>query len=145
MVRKKIIRLASAVILIALVVFTSISNRVYQDSLPRVRTRMVEQEIGSLLDGYGLWETLAWVPKECIFHASNENMVCVYRIGQRAGQFASTEYFAQAVESPVLDEREDAVLLEELYLDFYETLICETDLPLRDGQTVMWLNDKIVP
>ena len=74
MVRKKIIRLASAVILIALVVFTSISNRIYQDSLPRVRTRMVEQEIGSLLDGYGLWETLAWVPKECIFPASNENM-----------------------------------------------------------------------
>mgnify|MGYP003304281888 FL=1 len=139
--RKKIIRWASAAILIALVAFTVISNQVYQDSLPRVRTQMVEQEIGSLLDGYGLWETLAWVPKECIFPASNENMVCVYRIEQRAGQFTSTEYFAQAVESPVLDEREDAVLLEALYLDFYETLICETNLPVRDGQTVVWLNE----
>ena len=138
--RKRIIRRASAAILIALVVFTAISNHVYQDSLPRVRTRLVEQEIGALLDGYGLWETLAWVPKECIFPASNENMVCVYRIGQRAGQFTGTEYFAQAVESPILDEREDAVLLEELYLDYYETLICETSLPLSDGQTVVWLN-----
>ena len=115
--RKRIIRCASAVILIALVAFTVISNQVYQDSLPRVRTQMVEQEIGALLDGYGLWETFAWVPNECIFPSNNENMVCVYRIEQRAGQFTSTEYFAQAVESPVLDEREDAVLLEELYLD----------------------------
>ena len=139
--RKRIIRWASAAILIALVAFTVISNQVYQDSLPRVRTRMVEQEIGALLDGYGLWETLAWVPNECIFPSNNENMVCVYRIEQRAGQFTSTEYFAQAVESPVLDEREDAVLLEALYLDFYETLICETNLPVRDGQTVVWLNE----
>lgn len=141
--RKRIIRCASAVILIALVAFTVISNQVYQDSLPRVRTQMVEQEIGALLDGYGLWETFAWVPNECIFPSNNENMVCVYRIEQRAGQFTSTEYFAQAVESPVLDEREDAVLLEALYLDFYETLICETSLPLSDGQTVIWLNSEI--
>lgn len=141
--RKRIIRWASAAILIALVAFTAISNRVYQDSLPRVRTQMVEQEIGALLDGYGLWETFAWVPNECIFPSNNENMVCVYRIEQRAGQFTSTEYFAQAVESPVLDEREDAVLLEALYLDFYETLICETSLPLSDGQTVIWLNSEI--
>lgn len=141
MVRKRMIRWASAVILMALVAFTVISNGVYQDSLPRVRTRMVEQEIGKLLDGYGLWETLAWVPKECIFPSSNENMVCVYRIGQRAGQFTNTEYFAEAVESSILDEREDAVLLEDLYLDFYKTLICETSLPLSDGQTVAWLND----
>ena len=141
MVRKRMIRWASAVILMALVAFTVISNGVYQDSLPRVRTRMVEQEIGKLLDGYGLWETLAWVPKECIFPSSNENMVCVYRIGQRAGQFTSTEYFAEAVESSILDEREDAVLLEDLYLDFYKTLICETSLPLSGGQTVAWLND----
>lgn len=141
--RKRIIRCASAVILIALVAFTVISNQVYQDSLPRVRTQMVEQEIGALLDGYGLWETFAWVPNECIFPSNNENMVCVYRIEQRAGQFTNTEYFAQAVESPVLDEREDAVLLEALYLDFYETLICETSLPLSDGQTVIWLNNEI--
>ena len=141
--RKRIIRCASAAILIALVAFTVISNQVYQDSLPRVRTQMVEQEIGALLDGYGLWETFAWVPNECIFPSNNENMVCVYRIEQRAGQFTSTEYFAQAVESPVLDEREDAVLLEALYLDFYETLICETSLPLSDGQTVIWLNSEI--
>ena len=141
--RKRIIRCASAVILIALVAFTVISNQVYQDSLPRVRTQMVEQEIGALLDGYGLWETFAWVPNECIFPSNNENMVCVYRIEQRAGQFTNTEYFAQAVESPVLDEREDAVLLEALYLDFYETLICETSLPLSDGQTVIWLNSEI--
>ena len=141
--RKRIIRCASAVILIALVAFTVISNQVYQDSMPRVRTQMVEQEIGALLDGYGLWETFAWVPNECIFPSNNENMVCVYRIEQRAGQFTSTEYFAQAVESPVLDEREDAVLLEALYLDFYETLICETSLPLSDGQTVIWLNSEI--
>lgn len=141
MVRKRMIRWASAVILMALVAFTVISNGVYQDSLPRVRTRMVEQEIGKLLDGYGLWETLAWVPKECIFPSSNENMACVYRIGQRAGQFTNTEYFAEAVESSILDEREDAVLLKELYLDFYKTLICETSLPLSDGQTVAWLND----
>lgn len=40
----------------------------------------------------------------------------------------------------MLDRREDAVLVDELYLDFYETLICETDLPLSDGQTVVWLN-----
>lgn len=141
--RKRIIRCASAVILIALVAFTVISNQVYQDSLPRVRTQMVEQEIGALLDGYGLWETFAWVPNECIFPSNNENMVCVYRIEQRAGQFTNTEYFAQAVESPVLDEREDAVLLEALYLDSYETLICETSLPLSDGQTVIWLNNEI--
>lgn len=140
MTRKKIIRWVSAVVLIALVAFTVISNQVYQASLPRVRTRLVEQETGELLDGYGLWETLAWVPKECIFSGNNENMVCVYRIGQRAGQFTSTEYFAQAIESPVLDEREDAVLLEALYLDFYETLICETSLPLSDGEVVCWLN-----
>ena len=138
--RKKIIRWVSAVILIALVAFTAISNRVYQDSLPRVRTRMVEQEIGELLDGYGLWETFAWIPRECVFPGSSEDTVCLYRVWTQAGQFTRTEYYAQAVEVPVLDRREDAVLVDELYLDFYETLICETDLPLSDGQTVVWLN-----
>lgn len=140
MIRKKIIRWASAVIMIALVAFTAISNRVYQDSLPQVRTRMVEQEIGELLDGYGLWETFAWIPRECVFPGSSEDTVCLYRVWTRAGQFTRTEYYAQAVEVPVLDRREDAVLVDELYLDFYETLICETDLPLSDGQTVVWLN-----
>ena len=140
--RKRIIRWASAAILITLVAFTVISNRVYQDSLPRVRTRMVEQEIGELLDGYGLWETLAWVPKECIFSGSNENTVCLYRVWQRAGQFTSTEDYVVAEEVRVLDEREDAVLVDNLYLDFYETLVCETSLPLSNGETVIWLNGE---
>lgn len=48
--------------------------------------------------------------------------------------------YAEAVELPVLDEREDAVLVEESYLSFYETLVCETNLPLNNGQTVVWLN-----
>lgn len=50
------------------------------------------------------------------------------------------ENYAEAVELPVLDEREDAVLVEESYLSFYETLVCETNLPLNNGQTVVWLN-----
>lgn len=143
MVRKTIIRWGSAVILAALLAFTVISNSVYQASLPRVRTRIVEQEIGDLLDGYGLWETLAWIPRECVFPGSSENTVCLYRIWQRPGQFTGMEYYAEAIEVPVLDEREDAVLVEELYLDFYETLICETSLPLHNGQTVVWLNSEM--
>lgn len=54
MVRKRIIRWLAGVILLALVVCTVVSNSVYQASLPRVRTRVVEQEVGDLLDGYGI-------------------------------------------------------------------------------------------
>ena len=50
------------------------------------------------------------------------------------------EYYAEAQEVPVLDEREDAVLVEDLYLSYYETLVCETSMPLSNGQTVIWLN-----
>ena len=42
----------------------------------------------------------------------------------------------------MLDEREDAVLVEDLYLSYYETLVCETSLPLSNGQTVIWLNPE---
>ena len=99
-------------------------------------------EIGELLDGYGLWETFAWIPKECVFPGSSEDTVCLYRIWQRAGQFTSMEYYAEAQEVPVLDEREDAVLVEDLYLSYYETLVCETSQPLSNGQTVIWLNPE---
>lgn len=142
MLRKRIILCLAAVLLIALIAFTVISNRVYEDSLPKVQTRTVEKEIGRLLDGYGLWETFAWVPRECVFPGSSESTVCVYRIYPRAGLFSPVEYYASAVESPVLDEREDAVLLEDLYLSYYETLICETNQPLSDGQTIVWLNPE---
>ncbi len=142
MVRKRILRWMAGVILITLVALTAISNGVYKASLPRVRTRLVEQEIGGLLDGYGLWETFAWIPKECVFPGSREDMVRVYRIETRAGQFTRVEYYADAVEVRVLDEREDAVLAEDLYLSFYETLVCETSLPLMDGQVVVWLNGE---
>ena len=142
MVRKRIIRWLAGVTLLALVVCTVVSNSVYQASLPRVRTRLVEQEIGELLDGYGLWETFAWIPRECVFPGNSEDTVCLYRIWQRTGQFTSTEYYAEAQEVPVLDEREDAVLVEDLYLNYYETLVCETSLPLSNGQTVIWLNPE---
>ncbi|MGN1028274.1 MAG: hypothetical protein ACI4P4_17935 [Faecousia sp.] len=142
MVRKRILRWMAGVILITLVALTAISNGVYKASLPRVRTRLVEQEIGGLLDGYGLWETFAWIPKECVFPGSSEDVVRVYRIETRAGQFTRVEYYADAVEVRVLDEREDAVLAEDLYLSFYETLVCETSLPLMDGQVVVWLNGE---
>ena len=66
--------------------------------------------------------------------------MCLYRIWQRAGQFTSMEYYAEAQEVPVLDEREGAVLVEDLYLSYYETLVCETSMPLSNGQTVIWLN-----
>lgn len=142
MVRKRIIRWTAGVILIALLAFTVISNFIYQASLPRVRTRVVEKEIGRLLDGYGLWETLAWVPRECVFPSDKENMVCLYRVGARAGLFTQSEYFADMVETPILDEREDAVLVEDLYLSYYETLVCESSLPLQDGETIVWLNPE---
>ena len=142
MVRKRIIRWLAGVILLALVVCTVVSNSVYQASLPRVRTRVVEQEVGDLLDGYGIWEAFAWIPKECVFPGNSEDTVCLYRIWQRAGQFTSMEYYAEAQEVPVLDEREDAVLVEDLYLSYYETLVCETSLPLSNGQTVIWLNPE---
>ena len=140
MIRKKVIRVLAVAALVALAALTVISNGVYEDSLPRVRTRMVEQEVGELLDGYALWETFAWIPRECVFPGTKPGTVCVYRVGQRAGQFAGMENYAEAVEPPVLDEREDAVLVEESYLSFYETLVCETNLPLNNGQTVVWLN-----
>ena len=108
MVRKRIIRWLAGVILLALVVCTVVSNSVYQASLPRVRTRVVEQEVGDLLDGYGIWETFAWIPRECVFPGNSEDTVYLYRIWQRTGQFTSTEYYAEAQEVPVLDEREDA-------------------------------------
>ena len=140
MVRKKIIRWMAGLFLIALLAFTVISNSVYQASLPRVRTQVVEQEIGELLDGHGIWELLSWIPKKCVFPGSRENTVCVYRVGLRPGQFASTEYYAEAVELSVVDEREDAILVEGPHLRFRETLVCETDKPLNDGQTLVWLN-----
>lgn len=142
MVRKRIIPWIAGIVLVALFTFTLISNQVYQNSLPKVRTRIVEQEIGELLDGYGLWETLAWVPRECIFPSESEDKVCVYRIVQRPGQFSSVEYYVEKIEVPILDERDDAVLLDELYLSLTETLVCETNLPLMDGQVVVWLNGE---
>ena len=66
--------------------------------------------------------------------------MCLYRINQRAGQFARVEYCVEKIEAPVLEEREDAVLVGDLYLGLTETLVCETNLPLMDGQTVIWLN-----
>lgn len=140
MVRKRIIRWMAGVVLIALLSFTVISNSVYQASLPRVRTQIFEATIEELLDGYGLWETLNWVPKECVFPSGSEGKVCLYRINQRAGQFARVEYCVEKIEAPVLEEREDAVLVGDLYLGLTETLVCETNLPLMDGQTVIWLN-----
>lgn len=140
--RKRIIRRTSAAILIALAAFTAISNRIYQASLPRVRTRIVEQEVGALLDDRGLWENFAWIPRECVFPGSSQDTVCLYRVWTRAGQFTAEECYAAEIEVPVLDVRDDAVLVDELYLDFYETLICETTLPLSNGQTVVWLNRR---
>lgn len=142
MLRKKIIRWAAGIVLIALLAFTVISNQVYEAALPKVRTRPVEKEIGRLLDGYGLWETFAWVPRECVFPSDKENMVCLYRVGVRAGLFTRSEYFADVVEAPILDEREDAILVEDLYLSYYETLVCKSNLPLSNGQTVVWLNPE---
>lgn len=142
MLRKKIIRWVAGAVLLILLACTVISNAVYEASLPRVRTRVVEKEIGELLDGYGLWETMAWIPRECVFPSSdgNENKACVYRIRQRAGQFSSTEYYLEAVELPIEEEREDAVRLDDLLFAYSETLVCETNVPLKDGQVVVWLN-----
>lgn len=140
MVRKRIIRWGVGIVLIALVAFTLISNSVYQVSLPRVRTRQVEQETGELLDDCGMWEMFAWIPRECVFPGSSEETVCLYRIWQRPGLFTGTEDCVMEEEVRVLDEREDAVLVENLYLSVSETLVCETNLPLRDGETVKWLN-----
>lgn len=140
--RKRIIQWIAGILLVTLVALTVVSNQVYQASLPQVRTQVVEQEIGELLDGYGLWETFAWIPRECIFPSTDgsEDKVCIYRIRQRPGQFTRTEYYLDGEELQILDEREDAILVDELYLSFQETLVCETDLPLTSGQTVVWLN-----
>lgn len=143
MLRKRIIRWTAGAILVVLLVLTGVSDAVYQASLPRVRTRMVEPEIGELLDGYGLWETLHWLPPECVFPSSTEGMVCVYRVWQRSGQFDRIEYYVDAQEVALLDQREDAILVDGSYLSFYETLVCESDQPLRNGQTVVWLNPDL--
>lgn len=129
--------------MIVLAACTAISKGVYEASLPRVRTRVVEKEIGELLEGYdGLWGTFAWVPRECIFPGQRVSTVLVYRIRTRQGQFSSTEYYVEAAEIPLLEERENGVLRENLYLNYSESLACQTDLPLIDGQTVIWLNPK---
>ena len=142
MVRKRIIRWISCLFLLVLLIFTVISNSVYQASLPRVRTRTVEQEVGKLLDGYGLWETFAWIPRDCVFPSGSEDTVCLYRVLQRGGQFTSTEDYVEAEEVLVLDEREDAVLVENYYLGFYDELVCESNLPLKNGETVIYLNSE---
>lgn len=142
MVRKRIIRWISCLFLLVLLIFTVISNSVYQASLPRVRTRTVEQEVGKLLDGYGLWETFAWIPRDCVFPSGSEDTVRLYRVLQRGGQFTSTEDYVEAEEVLVLDEREDAVLVENYYLGFYEELVCESNLPLKNGETVIYLNSE---
>lgn len=143
MLRKKIIRWTAGVILVVLLVLTGVSDAVYQASLPRVRTRMVEPEIGELLDGYGLWETLYWLPPGCVFPSDTEGMACVYRVWQRSGQFDRIEYYVDAQEVALLDQREDAILVDGSYLSFYETLVCESDQPLHNGQTVVWLNPDL--
>lgn len=140
MLRKRIIRWMAGVILVVLLVLTGVSDAMYQASLPRVRTRMVEPEIGALLDGYGLWENLHWMPPECVFPGNTEGMVNLYRVWQRAGQFDRIEYYVEAQEVTVLDQREDAILVDGSNLSFYETLVCESDQPLQNGQTVVWLN-----
>lgn len=139
MVRKRVIRWISAIILIILLVSTVISNHIYETSLPRVHTKQFEATIGELLDGYGLWETLAWVPRECIFPCDSEGKVCMYRILKRPGQFSDVEYYVEIIIAPVLEEREDAVLVDNLYLGLTETLICKTDQPLHEGETVNWI------
>ena len=68
--------------------------------------------------------------------------VCLYRVLQRGGQFTSTEDYVEAEEVLVLDEREDAVLVENYYLGFYEELVCESNLPLKNGETVIYLNSE---
>lgn len=138
--RKRMVRWAAGILTVLLVVMTVVSGMVYQAMLPQVRTLRYEGTVGRLLDGYGLWEVLAWVPVSCTFPGSQENMVCLYRMRERPGQWSSSEYYVEEIEAPVIDRNGDIVLLPDGYLSYFETLVCETSLPLSGGETVQWLN-----
>lgn len=140
--RKRIVRRTAGVLTVLLVVMTVVSSMVYQAMLPQVRTLRYEGTVGRLLDGYGLWEVLAWVPVSCTFPGSQENTVCLYRVWDRPGQWSSSEYYVEEIEAPVIDRRPDTVLLADGCLSYFETLVCETSLPLSDGETVQWLNPE---
>lgn len=138
--RKRIVRWVAGVLMLLLIALTGISNRVYRSMLPKVRTRSYEATVGELLDGYGLWELVAWVPVECAFPSERENVVYFYRMCQRPGLWSQREYYVERIEVRIIDRREDAVLVDEGFLSYAETLVCETDLPLKDGEVVCWLN-----
>ena len=139
--RKKIVRWIAGITMGLLVVMTGVSYLVYQSMLPNVITYDYTASTGRLLDGYSRWETVPWVPMKCTFPASQEDdTVYLYRIRDRAGQWNSTEYYVERVEVPVVKEGVDMLLLEDGYLGYFETLVCETTLPLHDGEAVNWLN-----
>lgn len=105
---------------------TVVSSMVYQGMLPQVRTLRYEGTVGKLLDGYGLWEVLAWVPISCTFPSGQENTVCLYRLWDRPGPWSNSEYYVEKIEASVIDRREDAVLLADGCLSYFEILVCET-------------------
>lgn len=138
--RKQIVRWAAGVLMVTLIALTVISNMVYQSMLPKVRTLNYEATVGELLDGYGLWELIAWVPVECVFPSEQENVVYFYRMCERPGQWSHRENYVEQIQVRIIDRREDAVLVDEKFLSYAETLVCETNLPLSDGEVVSWLN-----
>ena len=138
--RKRIVRWAAGILTALLIVMTAVSGSVYEAMMPKVRTLQYEGTVGRLLDGYGLWEILAWVPIECVFPGSQADTVCVYRMCERPGQWNSLENYVERIEAPVVDRNGDIVLLPDGYLFYFETLVCETSLPLSGGETVRWLN-----
>jgi len=138
--RKQIVRWVAGGVTVLLLVLTVISNMVYQAMLPKVRTLTYEATVGELLDGYGLWELIAWVPVECAFPSDQENVVYFYRMCERPGLWSQRENYVEQIQARIIDRREDAVLVEEGVLYYAETLVCETNLPLRDGDVVSWSN-----
>lgn len=142
MKRKRIVRWAAGVLTALLIILTAVSGAVYEALLPKVRTRPYEATVGRLLDGYGLWELLKWVPVECAFPSGRENVVYLYRIRERPGLWSERENYVEQLEMTVLDRNGDIVLVDGAYMDYAETLVCETSLPLSDGETVQWLNPQ---
>lgn len=144
--RKKRVLITSVCLGIILVVCTFVSFQVYKTLLPKVRT--ITHQVSDL--GHLNIQRITWfVPMEAVM--SSEGHDVLYRVVERSGRFGE-EYYAEEVPMDIFYENGEMEIREsDGYLRVVapllysgEQVIVETSGPLKNGDTVLWINPQSV-
>lgn len=144
-IRKKTVLIVSVCVFVLLGLCTAVSFQVYKSMRPKVTTFSFEiSDLGHL----NIMQLTWYLPPEAIF-ANTKGEMIAYRLEERSGRFGS-EYFADEIPVEIYYEDGEAVTREEdgyirveaPLLQNGDDIIRGTDMPLKNNETVTWLNPE---